>query len=193
MNRFFHQENQSGFSLLEVMIAITVFAIFISAFLVSQGYNVSDSALSEEQLKLHMLCDQKMQEILIDTPKFTNAMVDLKETKTFEIDEFKNYSWTIEWKKLKVPDFGKIFASNAAEQSNDGEASGEDDKYYNDRNSGQRNKSIENLVFTKLKENIERVIWQVRLTVTNKETKYSYTLSRWVTNYDEPIQLNLSF
>lgn len=178
---------QKGFSLLEVMIALTMFAIFISAFLVSQGYNVSDSALSEEQLKLHMLCEQKIQEILINPPKFTNALVDLKETKTFEEKDFSNYSWTIEWKKLKVPDFGKIFASNAAQ------GEGEDNKYYDDDNKAQRNTTVETMIFDKLKENIERIVWQVRLTVTNKETNYSYTLSRWVTNYDEPVQLNLSF
>jgi prepilin-type N-terminal cleavage/methylation domain-containing protein len=180
------QKNQ-GFSLLEVMIALTMFAVFISAFLVSQGYNISDSAISEEQLKLHMLCEQKVNEIMINPPKFTNAMIDLKETKTFEEKEYANYSWTIEWKKLKVPDFGKIFAANAKEG-----AAGEDNKYYNEDNNAQRNQSLETMVFDKLKENIERVIWQLRLTVTNKETNYSYTLSRWVTNHDEPIQLNLA-
>ena len=180
---------QQGFSLIEVMIALTLFAVFVSAFLVSQGYNVSDSALSEEQIKLHMLCEQKMQEILINTPKFSNAMVDLKETKTFEDKDFSGYSWTIEWKKLKVPDFGKIFASGAAA----GAEGSEDNKYYDDDNKAQRNNSVETMVFDKLKENIERIVWQVRLTVTNKETKYSYSLSRWVTNYDEPVQLNLTF
>lgn len=178
---------QAGFSLLEVMIAITLFAVFISAFLVSQGYNVSDSALTEEQLKLHMLCEQKMNELMIDPPRFTNALEDLKETKTFEEKDFANYSWTVEWKRLKVPDFGKIFAANAQ-----GGAAGEDNKYYDSDNSASRNQTLEAVVFEKLKENIERAVWQLRLTVTNKETQYSYTLSRWVTNYDEPIQLNLS-
>ncbi|MFP5458637.1 MAG: prepilin-type N-terminal cleavage/methylation domain-containing protein [Bacteriovoracia bacterium] len=178
---------QAGFSLLEVMIAITLFAVFISAFLVSQGYNVSDSALTEEQLKLHMLCEKKMNELMIDPPRFTNALEDLKETKTFEEKDFANYSWTVEWKRLKVPDFGKIFAANAQAGG-----AGEDNKYYDTDNSASRNQTLEAVVFEKLKENIERAVWQLRLTVTNKETQYSYTLSRWVTNYDEPIQLNLS-
>lgn len=188
MNRHSTPETSQGFSLLEVMIALTMFSIFISAYLVSQGYNVSDSSLSEEQLKLHMLCEKQMQEIMINPPKFTNALIDLKETKNFEDSALKDYSWTIEWKKLKVPDFGKIFAANVTEG-----AAGEDNKYYDSDTSAARNKSVENLVFEKLKENIERAVWQVRLTVTNKETKYSYTLARWITNYDEPIQLNLSF
>jgi len=49
------------------------------------------------------------------------------------------------------------------------------------------------MVFDKLKQNMEKVLWQVRLTATNTDTKYTYTLSRWVRNRDEPIQLNLSF
>jgi len=182
-------QGSAGFSLIEVMIALTLFAVFVSAFLVSQGYNVSDSALSEEQIKLHMLCEQKMQEVMIDPPKFTNALVDMKETKTFEDKDFSGYTWTIEWKKLKVPDFGKIFASNAAAGAKEAEGN----KYYDDENKANRNNSVETMVFEKLKENIERIVWQVRLTVTNKETNYSYSLSRWVTNYDEPVKLNLSF
>jgi prepilin-type N-terminal cleavage/methylation domain-containing protein len=176
-----------GFSLLEVMIALTLFAIFISTFLVSQGYNLSDSALNEEQLRLHMLCHQKMQETLIIPPRYTNALVDSKETKTFEAKEFQNYSWTIEWKKLKVPDFTKIFNMGGKNQGEEGS------NYFSDRNRSQRNSQVEKIIFDRLKENIERVAWQVRITVKNKETNYSYTLSRWVTNYDEPIQLNLSF
>ena len=179
---------QRGFSLLEVMIALTLFGVFVSTFLVTQGYNVSDSALNEEQLKLHLLCDSKMQETLINPPRFTNALVDTKEVKTFEDKEYSNYTYTVEWKKLKVPDFGKIFAANAA-----GGSSEEGGNYFDENQRGNRNNSVEKLVFDRLKENIERAVWQLRLTVTNKETNYSYTLSRWITNYDEPIQLNLSF
>ncbi len=183
--------SHSGFSLLEVMIALTLFGVFVSTFLVTQGYNVSDSALNEEQLLLHMLCDSKMQETLINPPRFTNALVDTKEVKSFEEKDYANYSYTVEWKKLKVPDFGKIFAANAA--GGGGEAGEEGGNYFDDNQKGQRNNSVEKLVFDRMKENIERAVWQLRLTVTNKETNYSYTLSRWLTNYDEPIQLNLSF
>jgi prepilin-type N-terminal cleavage/methylation domain-containing protein len=180
-------QSQKGFSLLEVMIALTLFAIFISTYLVSQGYNVSDSALNEEQLRLHMLCEMKMQDTLINPPRFTNALVDSKETKTFEEKEFSSYTYTIEWKKMKVPDFGKIFAANAS--AGDGEGG----DYFDDSNRARRNTQVETIIFDRLKENIERAAWQLRITVTNKETNYTYTLSRWLTNYDEPIQLNLSF
>lgn len=183
-----------GFTLIEVTIAMTVFAIFASSFLISQGYNVSDSELSEEQLKLHMLCEKKMNELIINPPKFTNALQDTKETKTFEEEDFTNYSFTIEWKKLKVPDFAKLFAAQGENKGEgDDAAPANDSDYFNDSQKSQRNSTIETMVFTKLKENLEKILWQVRLTVTNKENKTTYTLSRWVTNHDEPVQLNLGF
>jgi len=171
------------------MIAVTLFTIFASAYLVSQGYNMSDSALSEEQLKLHALCERQMNEVLINPPVYNNALENVKETKPFEDDEFADYNYTIEWKRLKVPDFGKIFTAQGDAQ---GTEESNDNKYYDQDSGTARNESLEKMVFDKLKENIEKIMWQVRLTVTNKETKYSYSLSRWVTNYDEPVQLNLN-
>jgi len=81
---------QGGFSLLEVMMAVTLFTTFTAAFMVSQGYNLADSALSEEQLKLHMLAEQRMNDLLINPPKFNNALENLKETKPFEEEGFKS-------------------------------------------------------------------------------------------------------
>lgn len=183
------KKSQSGFSLIEVMIAVTLFTIFASAYLVSQGYNMSDSALSEEQLQLHALCERQMNEVLINPPRYTNALENTKDTKDFEEEEWAKYNYTVEWKRLKVPDFGKIFANQGNEQG----ASAENDNKYYDQDSGTaRNSSVEQMIFNKLKENIEKVMWQVRMTVTNKETKYSYSLSRWVTNYDEPLQVNIN-
>lgn len=194
MGQAIEKNRESGFTLVEVMIAVTLFAIFASAFLVSQGYNVSDSALSEEQLKLHTLCERKMNEAMINPPKFTNALQNTKETKAFEEKEFDNYSYTTEWKKLKVPDFAKIFmAQGQNAQAGDANDASDDNKYLDDNTKGNRNSSLETMIFDKLKENLERMIWEVRITVTNKDTKYSYVLSRWVTNYDEPVQLNLNF
>lgn len=187
------KQNEKGFSLLEVMIALTLFAFFVTAFLTSQGYNVADSALSEEQLMLQQLCERKINELVLDPPKFTNAQTDLKETKTFEESDLKNYEYTLELKKLVIPDFAQLFAqkdaaSDEAKESYEG-------SYFNEGNqgSGQRNSGLEKMVFEELKKNIERVIWQARVTVTNKDTKYNYTLSTYLTNYNEKIQLNIGF
>ena len=181
--------NQNGFSLLEVMIAITLFAFFVTAYLTSQGYNVEDSELSEEQLILQQLAERKINELILDPPKFSNATENFIETRTFDESEFKNYEYTLEIKKLTVPDFAQLFSQKGgstkeAEDSYEG-------NYFNEGTSSQRNTEIEKMVFNELKKNIERILWQTRVTITNKETKYKFTLSTFITNYNEKVQLNI--
>lgn len=180
--------NNHGFSLLEVMIAITLFAFFITAYLTSQGYNVEDSILSEEQLMLQQLAERKINELVLNPPTFSNGNSNQVETKTFEETELANFEYTIELKKLSVPDFGQIFG----QKSSDSNSAPEND-YYSEGAQGQRNTNLEKVVFSELKKNIEKVIWQARVTIKNKETKYTFTLSTFLTNYNEKIQLNFSF
>jgi prepilin-type N-terminal cleavage/methylation domain-containing protein len=184
-------KNQKGFSLIEVLIAITLFAFFVTAFLTAQGYNVSDSQLSEEQLMLQQLCERKINELYLDPPKFENMAQGLKETKTFEENDLKGYEFTLEIKKLTIPDFAQLFGQKDG-VSEEGQDAYEGN-YMNQGNAGQRNAGLEKMVFEELKKNIEKIVWQARVTVTNKETKYSYSLATWLTNYNEKIQLNIGF
>lgn len=184
-------KNNFGFSLLEVMIAITLFAFFVTAYLTSQGYNVEDSRLSEEQLILQQLAERKITELVLDPPKFSNATANLKETKTFEEADLKGYEYTLEIKKVTIPDFAQLFAQQGA--ASDEAQDSYEGNYYNEGTSNQRNAALEKMIFEELKKNIERVLWQARVTITNKETKYNYTLSTFLTNYNEKIQLNVGF
>jgi prepilin-type N-terminal cleavage/methylation domain-containing protein len=181
--------NNKGFSLLEVMIAFALFAFFATAFLTSQGYNVADSELSEEQLTLQLLAERKINELYLDPPKFNNVTENFKETKKFEEEDYQNYEYTLEMRKMSVPDFAQLFsqkdaASDEAKESYEGD-------YFNEGSKNQRNSGLEKLVFEQLKKNIEKVLWQARVTVTNKDTGYTHTLSTWITNYNEKIQLNI--
>lgn len=183
---------QKGFSLIEVLIAITLFAFFVTAFLTAQGFNVSDSALSEEQLILQQLCERKINELYLDPPKFQNLTVGgLKETKKFEEKDLSNYEYTLEIKKLTVPDFAQLFGQKDA-VAEEGKDAYEGD-YLNQNGGQQRNAGLEKMVFEELRKNIEKIVWQARVTVTNKETKYTYSLSTCLTNYNEQIQLNIGF
>lgn len=185
-------KNQKGFSLIEVMIAITLFAFFVTAYLTSSGYNVEDSRISEEQLQLQALAERKINELVLDPPKFTNATANLKETKTFEESDLKNFEYTLEIKRLTIPDFAQLFSQKDAttEEARD---SYDGDYFAEGAQGGQRNAALEKMVFEELKKNIERILWQARVTVTNKETKYSFTLSTFLTNYNERVQLNVGF
>lgn len=191
MDQTLNFKNQKGFSLIEVLIAITLFAFFVTAFLTAQGYNVSDSQLSEEQLMLQQLCERKINELYLDPPKFQNIVNGLKETKTFEENDLKGYEYTLEIKKLTIPDFAQLFGQKGG-VSEEGQDAYEGN-YMNEGNAGQRNSGLEKMVFEELKKNIEKIVWQARVTVTNKETKYSYSLATWLTNYNEKIQLNIGF
>lgn len=191
MDQSINFKNQKGFSLLEVLIAITLFAFFVTAFLTAQGFNVSDSELSEEQLLLQQLCERKINELYLDPPKFQNITGSLTETKTFEDKDLSGFEYTLEIKKLTIPDFAQLFGQKGG-VSDEGKDAYEG-KYINEKNSSQRNSGLEKMVFEELRKNIEKIVWQARVTVTNKETKYSYSLATWLTNYNEKIQLNIGF
>lgn len=184
--------SERGFSLLEVMIAFVLFSLFVTAFLTSTGYNVNDSVLSEEQLLLQSLCERKINELYLDPPKFENmSSSGLKETKTFPESAFSGYEYTLEIKKLTIPDFGALLGSKGGASE---EASGAyDGNYYNEEGGArnQNNAGIEKLVFEELRKNIEKILWQARVTVTNKETKYSWSLSTYLTNHNEKVQINV--
>lgn len=176
------------------MVAFLLFTIFVTAFLTATGYNVSDSTMSEEQLLLQSLCERKMNQLYLDPPKFENLTTSgMKETKTFEESAFSGYEYTIEIKKLTMPDFSQLFSQKG------GTSKEEDDAYegnYFNEGGGSRNQnnnSIEKLVFEELRKNIEKIIWQARVTVRNKETNTAWSLSTYLTNYNERIQLNVGF
>ena len=57
--------NQSGFTLAEILIAITLFAFFIIAFLKNQGQNIYDSTFLKEEIILKELCENKLNEIIL--------------------------------------------------------------------------------------------------------------------------------
>ncbi len=190
MAKSLNQHFQKGFSLIEVLIAITLFAFFVTAFLTSQGYNVADSQLSEEQLTLQQLCERKINDLYLNPPKFQNIMGSMKETKTFEEKELSNFEYTLEIKKLTIPDFAQLFGQKGS-MNEDGQNAYQGN--YLNQSSSNRNSSLEKMVFEELKKNIEKIVWQAKVTVTNKETKYSYSLATWLTNYNERIQLNVGF
>ena len=175
---------------MEVMIAITLFAFFITAFMTSQGNNVSDSIRNKEQLILQSLAERKINELILNPPKFTNADDNKKETRTFEETEYQGYQYTLELKRLVLPDFGQLMAQK---NTGDEAAGGGENDYTDDANRSNRNAQLEKMIFDEMKRNVERILWQARVTVTNKETKYSFILSTYLTNHNERVQLNVGF
>lgn len=168
--------NSRGFTLVEVMIAMTIFALFTTAFLMSQGANIDDSSMMQEDLILHSLAQRKINEVLVDKPVFTNATEKDVKSKNFEEDEYKKYKWTVEYKKLKFPNFQQLIGANEEEDA-----------------AQDRNQAVKKMVFDKLKKNVELMLWQVQVTVENTETNYKYSLTSWITNDEAQLDLNFGF
>ncbi len=168
--------DDKGFTLVEVMIALTLFAVFATVFLMSQGTNQTNSQLMAEDIILHNLAEMKINEVILDPPKFTNATDKEKVSKAFDIEGYKNYKYTIEYKKLEVPNLNELMG-----------------KEKDDPNGESKSNAIKKMVFEKLKENMEKILWQVKITVENTDTNYAYELTSWITNTEAKIDTNFGF
>lgn len=155
-----------GFTVMEVIVAFSLFAIFAAVFLQTQSQNIFDSFRMNEELVLKQLCEGKITELLINPPEFKSSLHEKKETKSFELDNYEGYSYTIEYRQFKTPDLENLMMQSQQEDEDQDET---------------RKKQIEMLksVFQTVQKKIENVFWQIQVTVTNKETGEAYDLSTW--------------
>jgi type II secretion system protein I len=167
------KNSQDGFTLMEVMIAVSIFAAFITAFVTAQTGNVGNSVQMNETVILLRLCENKINEAILDPPKFTNLTDKEVETKNFTTEGYKKYKYTIEYKKVEFPDFNDITGQSEEDTNRQG----------NDA-------LVKKTLFKKLKENIEKIIWQVRVEVENTETLEKYELTSWVDNTNAQLDTN---
>lgn len=158
--------NQKGFSLLEVVVALSIFAVFATAFVQSQGTQVNISMGFQEELKMRNLAQQLINEIIMNPPELTESIFVSTDTKTFENDQ--NYSYNIAWNKFTLPDFSKLKTGN----------------------EGQGETGIEQRIAEKVRENMERLIFQLEITIINKQTGYSHTVTTWLYNDRAVLELN---
>jgi prepilin-type N-terminal cleavage/methylation domain-containing protein len=161
---------KAGFSLIEVLMALTLFSFFIGAFMMSQGFNITSSSQMAEDLRLNQLAERIIKEKQLDLPKFSNATDNQVETKQFEEDFLSDYRYTVTFKKMKFPDLASLLPENP---------------------QGQDNQAAQKMVFEKLKQNIELMMWQLEVKVENTQKKMSYQMSTWVLNPDAQVDLNL--
>lgn len=165
-------KGQLGFTLMEVMVAMTIFAIFATAFLTTQGNNIQTSGIVEEESVMHRLAERQLALAIIDPPQFTNATANTSKTNNIDVEGFKEYKYTLEYKKVEFPSF-----ENFIPQS--------EDPLQQDSNQAMKKR-----IFLKLKQNIERMLWQVRITITSPNLDVPYTLSTWITNQEAQIDAN---
>jgi len=169
-------KNQQGFTLIEVMIAMAIFAVYVTAIVLTQSTNLNDSARLSEDLNLHNLAELKMNEMLISDIKFTNATENDPETGNFEVDGFEKYKFEVKFKKFILPDYDAISGKSDEDAQND----------------DNKQNALQKIVFDKMKVNIEKMIWQISVTVTNSESKEAYELISWIEDKNAKVDTNFA-
>ena len=109
--------NQEGFSLLEVLMALTIFSVFILAFVTSQGFNLTTSTQLNEDILMHNLANRIINEEILNPPEFTKALENEVKTAAFEEEDYGAYTYRIEYKKFEIPDLAKIQGQAEGEDS----------------------------------------------------------------------------
>lgn len=159
---------QKGFSLIEVMIALAIFSVFITAFVTSQGFNISDSARFKNEVQLQLLTELKLNELIANPPELSERLTLTPDTGDMEEDA--NYSYSITYQLFELPDFEKI----------------------NDTNAGERVSpelvELQRRIYENVKNNMKELIWQVEVVITDKTTQESYSASTWLYNQAAQVQ-----
>lgn len=172
-------KNQRGFSLIEIMIALTIFSVYSVAMIYRQSNNVTGSIQMSEDLILHNLAELKMNEVLIGKRNFSNIEEKDPETGVFEIEGYELYKFKVLIKKTQFPDFSQIM--------------GQEDEQEKSSSGNKNENAIQKLIFKKLKKNIEEIIWQVTVTTTAPHSDYSYSLNSWINKSNPKLDTNFTF
>ena len=149
---------QRGFTLIEVMIALAIFGVFITAFVSGQGGNLLDSTAMREEQILFTLANNKLSEVILNPPEFSENLTSNIDTKTFE--EQENYEWSVEFKKFEIPEYAAATGQEEVPQDQE----------------------LQSRIYARVKENLEKMLWQVQVTVKNKATGQTSSLSTWLQN-----------
>lgn len=157
---------------MEVMIAIAIFAVFATVFVTGFGYNLLDSGKLKEDILLKDFCENKINEIITNPPNLTDSLTLSKETR--DVEGNADYQTIIEYKKFFVPDMNKITGGKEAGASDEEES---------------QQAQLEKRIFNVFKENMEKMIWQVEVTVKNKVTGESFRLSSWINNPNADVKI----
>ena len=164
------QVRDSGFTLIEIMIAIAIFAVFVVVYISGQGTNVLDSIALRENAILQRLAQNKMNEIIVEPPEFRESLTSRRDVKEFE--DYPGYSYFIDMKRLELPTFEGMTGEETQDQEQ------------------QSNNAIQKRIYNQVRDNFERILWQVEVVVSNKETERSYSLATWIIDRDAQVRFN---
>ena len=156
------RSNNSGFTLLEVLIAITIFAFFSAAYLVTQGNNLSDSKQMRRETNLESIAVKLVNEIIVSPPEFSPSLLINPEGAYKKYEEDSAFEYRVEWSEFKIPDFNQLQGNEEGDDS-----------------SSNSQSLVQKSIFDNIKNNLEK-IWQLKVIVREADTKFSFDLSTWV-------------
>ncbi len=168
--------NQAGMSLIEVLIALTIFAVMSTVLISTVSFNITSSMYARDDVKMHNLAEFKMNEVLIGNREFTNATDNSEDTGNFEIEGFKDFKYKVQIRKMELPDLSAVMGQTEDEAN---------------RVETQETE-IRKRVFGLLKKNLEEIVWQVRVEVTSPDG-IIYELTSWVEKSNAQIDKNFGF
>ena len=151
------------------MIAITIFSVFVAAYLTVQGDNIGDSIRYNQELVLHQMCMGKLNELMNEPPEFKDALTLTPDIKTDEHNS--NYEYTIEYKRFELPDLNKIQGKSDDDTTSDN--------------------PMFKMIYDRMRTNIKEMIWQIRVTVKDKSSGAVYSLSTWLNNPKSKVNLGI--
>jgi prepilin-type N-terminal cleavage/methylation domain-containing protein len=164
-------KNQDGFSLFEVLIAISVFAVFFIVFANSFFQNQRASSEINEEMLMSTLAEKIIRETLISPPVMNESLHKSNKKENFEDANYKDYSYSVEWARLELPNFGELMKLSNQDQEQDSQ------------------QSIVGQVFKQVQESTKDILWQLRLTIVHTPSGRQYPVSLWIKNPDKEITL----
>jgi len=158
-------KNQKGFTLVEVMIAIVIFAIFSAVFVAGFGQGLLDSGNFKDEITLKDIADNKLNEIITSPPTLDEALTLSVDKK--EVENFPDYETLVKYKKFVAPDFSKIMGAQDSLEQTDEE---------------KEEEAFRQKIADIYKKNLEAFIWQVEVTARNKNTDRTFKMTTWIIN-----------
>ena len=160
---------KKGMSLLELMIAMAITAIFGVVLLSGIGGNVFRSEEMRAELKIMELLEMKVNELVLDPPNFKETLLtEFEDEKKFE--DFPDYVYSIKMHPFMLSDYLASLGQ------------GPESEEYEEQ--GELYKKIFNLV----SKNVQKMIWQMEVTVTHNPSNRSLSVSTFLYDRDASIE-----
>ena len=161
--------DRRGFSLLEVMMAMFIVAVFGVALLTGVGGNVFRSGEMRADLKVVELVEMKVNELILDPPPFNETLL-TEFTDEEKFEDFPDYTYSIKMYPFMLADYLASLGQ------------GPDSEQYQEEGELYRR------VFNMVSKNVQKMIWQVEVTVTHTRSERSHSVSTLLFNRDVGIE-----